>query len=664
MALLGRGAILLALALALYAVGAGVLAGLRGDRRLVQSARNAAYAVFGVVLVADAVFVAAILRHDFSFVTVAETSSRSLPLGYTITSFWSSQAGSLLLWTTILSGATALVVRTNRRTNGELMPWVIAVLGGVSAFFALLLAAAASPFATQAAAADGNGMNPSLQNPYMIAHPPALYLRYVGRAVPFAISMAALLAGRSDARWIVSTRRWTLGAWAFLGIGMLLGAHWAYVEVGWGGYWAWDPVENAALMPWLVATAFLHSVMVQEKKGMLKVWNVCLVTGTFVLCILGTFFTRSGFLSSIHAFVSSNVGWYFVAFIALVLAGSTALIVWRLPLLRSEHHMESLVSREATFLFNNLLLVGIAFAVLWGVLFPLVSEAVTGTQLNVSSPFFEFFTVAFGLPLLLLMGIGPLIAWRRASLPSLRRTFLWPFAAAATVGGVLAALGYGSNPAGVAALSLCAFVTITIVLEFVRGTRARRALSDDSVPRALLSLVSRNRRRYGGYVVHLAVVLFVIGVVGSSAYQTTRTETLRPGQTLSVGDYRLRLERLAPNDGPNYTGRAAVVAVTRDGDRLGELRPARRTYVREQQPSNEVAIRSDRRTGEDLFLILDGIGADGAVRLKALVNPLVNLIWLAALVFAGGSLVAAWPDRREARRLARRYAEEPIPGEA
>jgi cytochrome c-type biogenesis protein CcmF len=396
---------------------------------------------------------------------------------------------------------------------------------------------------------------------------------------------------------------------------------------------------------------------------MLKVWNVCLVTTTFVLCLFGTFLTRSGILSSIHAFVESEVGWYFVVFIALVLAGSMALIVTRLPLLRSEHRMESLVSREATFLFNNLLFVGIAFAVLWGVIFPLISETVTGTQLSVSSPFFEFFTVAFGLPLLLLMGVGPLIAWRRASLGSLRRSFVWPFATAAAAGGLLLLLGYGTSVPGVTALSLCAFVLVTIGLEFARGTAARRALSDDSWPQALLSLVARNRRRYGGYIVHLSVVLFVVGVVGSSAYTTVREATLRPGETIAVQDYTLRLDRVQAEDGPNYTSRAAVLDTSRDGQELGELRPARRTYIAEEQDSNEVALRSDLRTGEDLFVILDGVTDDGAVRLKVLVNPLVNLLWLASIVFAGGCLIAAWPDRREARRLARRYAEEPVAGE-
>ncbi len=664
MATLGRGALLLALLLALYAAATGVLGARRRDRRLIASARQSTYALFGAVLAADAVLVAAIVGHDFSFRIVAETSSRELPTGYLLSSFWASQEGSLLLWLTILAGFTAAVVATNRRTNGELMPWVIAILAGTSAFFAAMMTFAANPFATQVAPADGFGLNPSLQNPYMMAHPPSLYLGYVGVAVPFAFCMAALLAGRSDARWIVSTRRWTLAAWAFLGIGMLLGAHWAYVEVGWGGFWAWDPVENAALLPWLTASAFLHSVMVQEKKGMLKLWNVVLVTATFVLSLFGTFLTRSGILSSIHAFVSSDIGYWFIAFIAVVIAGATLLATRRSYLLRAEHRMESLVSREATFLFNNLLFVGLAFAVLWGVTFPLISQAVTGSDVTVSAPFYEFFAVAFGLPLVLLMGIGPLIAWRRASLRSLRTTFGLPFAIGGVAGAMLVAAGYGDHPAGVAAYSLSVFVAVAIVLEFVRGTRARRALGDEAWPRAFVSLVGRNRRRYGGYVVHLAVVIFVIGATGVSAYATVGEGVLRPGERLDVGAYALTFEGLERRSGANYEERSAVLTVARDGRSIGTLEPGQRAYPAEGQTSNEVAIRTDWRRGEDLFVILDGARTDGSVKLKVLVNPLVNLLWVAAVVFAFGALVAAWPDRREARRLARRYADATVPGEA
>jgi cytochrome c-type biogenesis protein CcmF len=659
MATLGRGALILALAIGIYACVAAVLGARSRDRRLILSARRAVYAMLGAVLVADAVFMAAILGHDFSFVTVAETSSRKLPAGYLVTSFWASQPGSLLLWLTVLVGFTATVLVTNRRSNPELMPWVNAILAGTTAFFASMLVFAASPFETQIAPADGHGLNPSLQNPYMVAHPPSLYLGYVGLAVPFAFCMAALLARQRDARWIVATRRWTLASWTFLGIGMLLGAHWAYVEVGWGGFWAWDPVENAALMPWLTATAFLHSVMVQEKKGMLKAWNVALVTATFALSIFGTFLTRSGIVSSIHAFVASNVGYWFVGYIAVILLGSTALMLARMELLRSDHRMESLVSREATFLFNNLLFVGLAFAVLWGVTFPLISEAVTGGKITVNAPFFDFFAVVFGLPLILLMGVGPVIAWRRASMRSLKASFGVPFTAGLVAGALLVLLGYGDHPAGLAAFSLCIFVAVAIFIEFARGTVARRALAGGSWPGAFVSLIGRNRRRYGGYIAHFAVVLFIIGATGATAYATADEAVLAPGQTMKVRNYTLAFQGVTRSTGPNYEARAAVMQVSRDGSALGTLEPGQRAYPAEGQTSNEVAIRTDWRTGEDLFLILDAARPDGSVRIKALINPLVNLIWIAALVFVLGAAIAAWPDRREARRLARRYAEAP-----
>jgi cytochrome c-type biogenesis protein CcmF len=423
-ALIGQGALILALLIAVYTAGSALWAATGHDRRFLISARHGLWAIFALILVADAIFLYALFTHDFSFKVVADTSSRSLPTVYLVTAWWGSQAGSLLLWATILSACSLLGVRSTRKVLGELQPWMIMVLALITGFFLVLLVVPASPFVTQIAPADGLGLNPSLQNPYMALHPPSLYLGYVGLAVPYALAMAAMLAGRTDARWVVASRRWTLAAWGFLGIGMLLGSHWAYTEVGWGGFWAWDPVENAALMPWLVATAFLHSVMVQERKGMLKVWNISLISAAFALSIFGTFLTRSGILSSIHAFVASDIGWYFMVGLVLIIGGSFALIMWRLPRLRADQRIESLVSREATFLFNNLLLVGIAFAVLWGVVYPLLTEALGMVRESVSTPFYEFFVIVFGLPLLLLMGIGPLIAWRRASLRQIRLSFL------------------------------------------------------------------------------------------------------------------------------------------------------------------------------------------------------------------------------------------------
>ena len=660
MTTLGRVALYLVFALSVYAAVAGVLAGRRGDRRLMRSSRNAFWAALAATLVAVVSVEYALVTHDFSLTVVAEHTSLRLPTGYTLSSLWASEPGSLLLWLAILTGASALALHQNRNRNRELMPWVAAVLGGIAAFFSGLAAFVSSPFehVVGTVPPDGAGLDPSLQNPYMVAHPPMLYLGYVTLSIPFAFAMAALLTGRTDARWLVSVRRWTLVSWAALGTGMLLGAHWAYVEIGWGGYWAWDPVENAALMPWLAATAFLHSVIVQEKKGMLKVWNMVLVSAAFSLAVFGDFLTRSGVVQSVHSFVQSPVGPYLLGFVAAVLALSTALIIWRLPLLRAEHRLESVISREATFLFNNLLLLALAFAVLWGVIFPILSEAVRGVRSTVSTPYYDFFLVIFGLPLLALTGIGPLIAWRRASPDSLVRTFRWPVISAVSGAALLWLLGLGSSPAGLTALSLCIFVTVTVGLEFARGTAARRALSGGSVPRALVDLVGRNRRRYGGYVVHLAIVILVVGVTASSAYSTVRESHLAVGQSMRIDGYTVRNLGVFQRKGPNYTYEYVKLAVTRGGSPHGVLEPGQRVYDT-GQIGNEVDIRSSLPSTTDLYSILQGVDRDGSggVSVKVLVNPAVGLVWLAGAVFLFGALITLWPDPREARQLARRYGE-------
>jgi cytochrome c-type biogenesis protein CcmF len=469
--------------------------------------------------------------------------------------------------------------------------------------------------------------------------------------------MAALLTRRSDARWLVSVRRWTLVSWTALGIGMLLGAHWAYVEIGWGGYWAWDPVESAALMPWLAATAFLHSVMVQEKKGMLKVWNMVLVIAAFALCIFGDFLTRSGVVQSVHSFVQSAVGPWLLGFLAVVLAGSLGLLIARLPTLKADHKLESVVSREATFLFNNLLLLALAFAVLWGVVFPILSEAVRGVRATVATPYYNFFLVIFGLPLLALIGIGPLIAWRRASPGSLWRTFRWPVASAVAGAALLGLLGLGSSVAGLTALSLCVFVTVTIGMEFARGTSARRAIAGGSWPRALRDLVNRNRRRYGGYVVHLAMVLLVVGVTASTAYSSVDEANLAVGQSMRIDGYTLKNTGLFQRKGPNYTLDYVRLQVSKGGHSQGILEPGLREYTT-GQVGNEVDIRSSLLTGTDLYSILQAPDQNGnGVSVKVLVNPAVGLVWLAGVVFALGALITIWPDPREARQLARRYGE-------
>jgi len=656
---LGRAALALAFALALYAAIGGGLGAYTRRRRLVDSARNALYAAFGATAVAAIVLLNAFRTRDFSFAYVAEHSSKALPFPYVYTAFWGGQAGSLLLWLLVLTALGSAAVVFNRRLVTEVLPWTVPVLGAVASFFAVLLVFVVSPFTTQVAPTDGAGLNPSLQNPYMMIHPPLLYLGYVGLTIPFAFASAALLSGRFDERWIVATRRWTILAWTALGVGILLGAKWAYEEVGWGGYYAWDPVENAALMPWLAATAFLHSVMVQEKKNMLRVWNAVLVTGAFCLSIFGTFLTRSGLINSIHSFAQSPIGAWFLGFIGVAAAFSTALIIWRLPQLRARTRLESLASREAAFLYNNLLLVAFTLTVLWGVAFPLLSEAVRGEAVTVGPPYYDFFLKVFGLPLLLLMGIGPLVAWRRTSLRGLGQSVLWPSIAALVVGLLLIAAGAGSSPAGLLAYTFSAFALAAIVLEFARGTRARKALGAANWWSAFSSLVARNRRRYGGYVVHFAIVLLAIGIAGSSAYGATKIRQFRPGDTMRIRGYTVTYLDSVQRRAANHQELRARIAVTENGKQIGTIMAGKNRYFAEQQTSNEVAIKHDWLRAQDLFVIGDefkfGKGnAVDSVYLKVLVKPLVNLIWLAGFVFLIGSVITLWPDAREQRRLADR----------
>src|SRR3954471_8291244 len=613
MADLGRAALVVSLGLSLYALAAGLYAALTNRRRLALSARNALFASFGSTLVASAVLAIALVRHDFSFSYVAAHTSRDLPTLYSLSAFWGGQEGSLLLWLLVLTAYGALAVAVNRKLLNDLIVWVVPVIGGIATFFAFMLVAVSSPFLSQTRVVDGAGLTPSLQNPYMVAHPPMLYLGYVGLSIPFAFGAAALLSGHTDERWIVATRRWTLAAWMFLGVGQLLGSHWAYVEVGWGGYYAWDPVENAALMPWLAATAFLHSVMVQERKGMLKVWNMVLVALAFELSIFGTFLTRSGVVNSIHSFAKSSIGAWFLAFVVISSIFSVALIMWRLPLLKARTKLESALSREATFLYNNLLLVALCLTILWGVLFPIVTQLVKGETRTIGRPYYDFFLRTFGLPLLLLMGIGPLVAWRKTSVRALVKTLAWPITAAVVCGAALVAVGAGSSKPGLIAYTFCSFVLATIVVELVRGTR---------VTGSLFGLVARNRRRYGGYVVHAAVVLFAIGVAGSSAYSSNIEHRLALGQSMNVAGYTLTNRGVTHETKPNVRETRAVLDVS--GRTTGTIRTGVNAYTN-GDTSREVGIHTNWLRAEDLYVIFDQ-RAGNAVFFKVLVKPLVNLI--------------------------------------
>src|SRR6476619_4385126 len=646
MADLGRAALVVSLGLLVYALVAGLVAAVTNRRRLAISARNALFCAFGSTAIAAVVLAVALVRHDFTFQYVAAHTNRTLSTPYALSAFWGGQEGSLLLWLLVLTGYGALAVALNRSLLRDLIVWVVPVIGGIATFFAFVLVAVASPFDTQTATVDGAGLTPSLQNPYMVAHPPMLYLGYVGLAIPFAFAAGAMLSGRTDERWIVATRRWTLAAWMFLGFGQLLGAHWAYVEVGWGGYYAWDPVENAALMPWLAATAFLHSVMIQERKGMLKVWNMVLVALAFELSIFGTFLTRSGVVNSIHSFSKSPIGAWFLAFVVISSLFSLALIMWRLPLLKARTKLESPLSREAAFLYNNLLLVALCLTVLWGVLFPIVTQLVKGESRTIGRPYYDFFLRTFGLPLLLLMGIGPLIAWRKASVRSLMRTLAWPVGAAVATGVALVAVGAGSSSPGLIAYTFSAFVLSTIVLGLARGTRATGSLA---------KLISRNRRRYGGYVVHAAIVLLAIGIAGSSAYASSTERRLTPGESVSIAGYTLTLRDVERRKVPNAVETRAVLDV--DGGWHGTLTSGDNQYVNPPEPSREIGLRTSWLRAEDLYVIADSANPNTKVAfVRVLVKPLVNLIWVAGIVFLIGSAIALWPDAREQRRLATRLA--------
>jgi cytochrome c-type biogenesis protein CcmF len=577
------GSALLALAfLAAVSAAALALSGRHGDRRRVDLSRRTVYAFCGLVTACVAIVEIAFAGDDFSFNLVQQHSSIETPEFYKLAAMWSSQEGSLLLWAWVLSIASSAALYATRDKLREVVPWATAVMMGVAAFFVglMLFAPDVDPFATLSPApADGVGLNPLLQHPSMMIHPPMLYSGYVAFTIPFAFAIGALVTRRLDAEWIRATRRFALIAWAFLGFGLLLGARWSYTELGWGGYWAWDPVENAALMPWLIGTAFLHSIMVQEKRGMLKVWNACLIVATFSLALLGTFLVRSGVLQSIHAFGDNTVGPYVLGLIVVVLVGSTALIVSRLDDLRSPKRIDSLASREAVFLVNNLLLVALCAVVFWGTFFPLISELFTGTKASLAAPWFDRYTTPLAILLVLFTGIGPLLAWRRVTWASAKRVFLVP-----TIMAALAAIGLMlfTDAAGelwaFALFVFAAFALTGLAQEFWRGAAARRSLAGGSMPAALVGIVSRNRRRYGGYVVHIGIAVLLIGIAASSSFQTNREVTLEPGESTTIDGREITYLRPTVAVTPEYLQFGSDLRVQQDGELVANLHPSRRYF--------------------------------------------------------------------------------------
>lgn len=647
---IGALCILLAFCFAVYAVVASLVGKFAKRPFLVLSAERAVYSIWVLLTVAAGILIYSLIQGDYRMAYVVEHSNRTMSTVYKFTSWWGGQEGSLLLWSWLLSTYSCVVVLQNRKKFREMMPIVTAVLMTTLGFFLVLIAFVVSPFKMLMAgkgivdAGDGQGLNPLLQYWTMVIHPPMLYLGYVGFTVPFAFAIGSLVTKQPGEAWINVTRRWTLVTWLFQTTGILLGAGWAYAVLGWGGYWGWDPVENASLLPWITATAFLHSVMMQEKKGMMKVWNMVLVSSTFFLCIFGTFLTRSGVVQSVHAFAQSPLGRYFVTFLAVGIAGTVYLILNRLDFLKSESQLESVLSRESSFLFNNLILLASCFAVLWGTLFPVITEAVIGEKVSVDAPFFNRVNIPIGLGLMLLTGVGPLIAWRKSSFESLKKAFAIPLGAGVLVAAGLFAAGVHHVYALMSFL-LCTFVAVTIAVEFFKGARAIGAKSGQNLLASMVELTHRNTRRYGGYLVHMGVVFMFIGFTGK-AFDKDSTVELQPGKAATIGKYSLELTDFKSGETPDYRWGKLELAVTKNGENLGTVEPERRFYTVSKQPTSEVFIR--RRLNEDLYLNFAGSSDDGkSVVVQAYVFPLVSWIWIGYWVVLGGTLICLVPNKKK-----------------
>jgi cytochrome c-type biogenesis protein CcmF len=668
----GSFALVLALLAAGYAIVAGILAIRTRNPVLTKSARHAGMAVFVLVTLAVLSVEYLFFTDNFSMAYVAEHSNRDLPYFYKFAALWSGQEGSLLFWSWLLSIYSFFALFLNRKKHPELMPYVGVVLASVQIFFLILNNFVASPFAvlghagaggatTVVMQADGRGLNPLLQYYEMVIHPPMLYLGYTGFTVPFAFAMAALLGHYPGEKWIHVARRWTMVAWGFQTIGILLGAHWAYAVLGWGGYWGWDPVENASLLPWITGTAFLHSVMMQEKRGMLKVWNIWLVFITFMLCILGTLLTRSGVVSSVHAFAQSSIGTWFVVFLAIVFV-ACAIAYWlNRDYLRSDNQLDSLVSRESSFLFNNLILLAACFAVLWGTLFPVFSEWFRGTKISVGPPFFNKVNVPIALFLLFLTGVGPLLAWRKTSYESLRRNFGWPAGAGIVAGIIAAALGM-RNFYPLMCLILSVFVVVTVVSEFLRGARVISARAGSNLLISIGQLTMRNTRRYGGYIIHLGMVVIFIGISGQ-AFNKDVQQDLGPGQQMKIGGYTIAAQNFDQLDNANYESERATLDVSRNGKSEMMLYPERRFFKASQVTETMVAIQS--KPLHDLYVVYAGRSPEnGNPVIHAYLNPLVKCIWFGGIIVVLGTILALVPSTQAVMVIGTARSAELLPAMA
>jgi cytochrome c-type biogenesis protein CcmF len=656
----GSFALLLAFICAVYAFVGGIFAIRTRHPLLVKSTRQAGMATCGLIFIATFSLVYLFFSDSYWVAYVVAHSNRDLSTFYKISALWAGQEGSLLFWSFLLAIYVFSALFAYRNKNGELMPYVGVVLAGVQIFFLTLNNFVASPFKVLASPgangaleiftrADGNGLTPLLQYPEMVIHPPNLYSGYTGFAIPFAFALGALLARYPGEKWIHLTRKWTMIAWCFQTAGILLGAHWAYAVLGWGGYWGWDPVENASLLPWLTGTAFLHSVMMQEKRGMMKVWNVWLVFLTFMLCILGTTLTRSGIVSSVHAFAQSSIGNWFVGFLCVILVVCLAAYIKNRDYLKSENQLDSIVSRESSFLFNNLVLLVSCVAVLSGTLFPVFSEWVSGSRISVGAPFFNKVNIPIGLLLLALTGLGPLLAWRKTSTESLKRNFLWPLILSLAFGAVVFALGLHEFYSLVCII-LCVFVAATILMEFYRGARVVRARSGLSWASSAVDLTLRNTRRYGGYIVHMGMVLIFVGLAGAAFNHDVQKE-MKLGSTLQIGRYNLLLQSFESRPEKNYTAERMIIEVSQNNKPKMMLYPERRFFPTNEESGTMVAIYSTLR--DDLYVVYAGQSPDTQVPvIHAYLNPLVKWVWLGGAIVVMGTFVALLPNRRTALVLA------------
>jgi cytochrome c-type biogenesis protein CcmF len=660
MDIFGSFALVLAFVCAVYAFGGGIAAIFTRHPLLIKSTRQAGMATCALIFLATFSLEYLFFSDNFANAYVVAHSNRDLSTFYKVAALWSGQEGSLLFWSFLLAVYVLSVLITYRNKNGELMPYVGVVMAGVQIFFLTLNNFVASPFKALAspgadgvlnyvARADGSGLNPLLQYPEMVIHPPNLYSGYTGFTIPFAFALGALLARYPGEKWIHLTRKWTMIAWMFQSCGILLGAHWAYAVLGWGGYWGWDPVENASFLPWLTGTAFLHSVMMQEKRGMMKVWNVWLVFCTFLLCILGTFLTRSGIVSSVHAFAQSSIGSWFVGFLVVIITVCLGAYLKNRDYLKSENQLDSIVSRESSFLFNNLILLVSCVAILSGTLFPVFSEWITGNRISVGAPFFNKVNIPIGLLLLFLTGVGPLLAWRKTSTESMKRNFGWPLGIGLIAGAIALVFGFREIYSWVC-LILCVFVASTVGLEFYRGAKVIRARSGATYLASAVDLTMRNTRRYGGYIVHMGMVFVFIGLSGA-AFNRDLQKDMQVGQTMQIGPYSLLLQGFDSRPEKNYTAQRMLVEVLRDKKPIMMLYPEKRHFATNEQNGTMVAIYSTLK--EDLYVVYAGDSPDTQLPvLHAYLNPLVKWIWLGGAVVVFGTLVAMLPNRRAVLVLA------------